>query len=139
MKRIAVIVSVAAMLILAAMVAGCTGSSKSPVQAAVVTSTTAPVSVSVPYGEEIRTSLDSPATTEVYLTMTARADAKSLSGGRSFMRVRVNGRNITAERLVNKNLNFTYGDGFKSNYWGKNMSAWYLFFSPDFVGYDNPK
>ena len=71
--------------------------------------------------------------------MTARADAKDLSGGRSFMRITVNGKKITSERLVNKNLNFTYGDGFKTTYWSTNMSAWYLFFSPDFVGYDNPK
>lgn len=71
--------------------------------------------------------------------MTARADSKELGGGRSFMRIQVNGKNVTAGRLVNKNLNFTYGDGFKSSYWSTNMSAWYLFFSPDFVGYDNPK
>jgi hypothetical protein len=140
MKRVLFTVSVAVMLILIAMTAGCTGSSKSPgQQAVVVTSTTQPVSVNVPYGEVVKTSLDSPATTEVYLTMTARADAKTLSGGRSFMRITVNGRNVTSERLVNKNLNFTYGDGFKTSYWSANMSAWYLFFSPDFVGYDNPK
>jgi hypothetical protein len=140
MKRVLFTVSVAVMLILAALTAGCTGSSKSPgQQAVVVTSTTSPASVSVPYGEEVKTSLDSPATSEVYLTMTARADAKTLSGGRSFMRIMVNGKNITSERLVNKNLNFTYGDGFKTSYWSTNMSAWYLFFSPDFVGYDNPK
>ncbi|WML67467.1 MAG: hypothetical protein METHP_00998 [Methanoregula sp. SKADARSKE-2] len=51
---------------------------------------------------------------------------------------RILGKEITGERLVNKNLNFTYGDGFKASYFSKNMSAWYLFFSPDFVGYDNP-
>lgn len=102
---------------------------------------TAPVGeyVSVPYGEEVAISLDAPATTEVYLTMNARADAKELSGGRSFMRIKVNGKDVLAERLVNKNLNFTYGDGFKTSYYSTNMSAWYLFFSPDFVGYDNPK
>lgn len=140
MKRVLFTVSFAVMLILLAMTAGCTGSSKSPSQqAVVVTLTTPPASMSVPYGEEVKKSLDSPATSEVYLTMTARADAKTLSGGRSFMRIVVNGKNITGERLVNKNLNFTYGDGFKTSYWSANMSAWYLFFSPDFVGYDNPK
>jgi hypothetical protein len=140
MKRVLFTVSVAIMLILVAMTAGCTDSSRSPSQQAVViTSTIPPASISVPYGEETKTSLDSPATSEVYLTMTARADAKSLSGGRSFMRIVVNGKNITSERLVNKNMNFTYGDGFKTTYWSANMSAWYLFFSPDFVGYDNPK
>ena len=114
MKRVLFTVSVAVMLILLAMTAGCTGSSKSPgQQAVVVTSTTPPASMNVPYGEEVKTSLDSPATTEVYLTMIARADAKTLSGGRSFMRIVVNGKNITGERLVNKNLNFTYGDGFQ--------------------------
>jgi hypothetical protein len=140
MKRVLFTVSVAIMLIFIAMTAGCTDSSRSPGHQAVVVPSTSPhASVSVPYGEEIKTSLDSPATSEVYLTMTARADAKSLSGGRSFMRIVVNGKNITGERLVNKNLNFTYGDGFKTAYWSANMSAWYLFFSPDFVGYDNPK
>jgi hypothetical protein len=95
--------------------------------------------VSVPYGEEIKVSLDSPATSEVYLTMNARADKKDLSGGRAFMRLRVNGKEITSERLVNKKLNFTYGDGFNTTYWSTNKSAWYLFFSPDYVGYNNPK
>jgi hypothetical protein len=140
MKRVLFTITVTVMLILAAMTVGCTGSSKSPgQQVVVVTSTTQPASVNVPYGEEVKISLDSPATSEVYLTMTARADAKTLSGGRSFMRITVNGKNITSERLVNKNLNFTYGDGFKTSYWSTNMSAWYLFFSPDFVGYDSPK
>ena len=55
------------------------------------------------------------------------------------MRITVNGNNITGERLVNKNLNFTYGDGFRTTYYSKDMTAWYLFFSPDFVGYDNPR
>lgn len=136
-----VTVSVAVILVLAALTAGCTGSSKSPVRpVTVVTSTTQPpASLNVPYGEESKTILDSPATSEVYLTMTARADAKTLAGGRSFMRIRVNGKNITGERLVNKNLNFTYGTGFKTSYWSPDMEAWYLFFSPDFFGYDNPK
>ncbi len=141
MKRMLITVFVAVILVLSVMTAGCTDSSRSPgrQQTVVVTAPPSPASVNVPYGEEIKTSLDSPATSEVYLTMTARADAKTLSGGRSFMRIRVNGKNITGERLVNKNLNFTYGDGFKTTYWSANMSAWYLFFSPDFVGYDNPK
>ncbi|MFA5267250.1 MAG: BatD family protein [Methanoregula sp.] len=139
MKRVLFTVFMAAMLVLLAMSAGCTDSRSPNSQAVVVTSTTPPASVSVPYGEIVRTSLDAPATSEVYLSMTARADAKALSGGRSFMRIVVNGKNITGERLVNKNMNFTYGDGFKTTYWSTNMSAWYLFFSPDFVGYDNPK
>lgn len=140
MKHALFTVSAAVMLVLAAITAGCTGSPGSPgQQAVVITSTTMPAGVTVPYGEETTVSLDAPATSEVYLTMTARADAKTLSGGRSFMRLKVNGRNVTAERLVNKKLNFTYGDGFKTSYWSTNMSAWYLFFSPDFVGYDNPK
>jgi hypothetical protein len=139
MKRVLFTLVLAVMLVSAVMTTGCTDSKSPGQQAVLVTSTTPPASVSVPYGEEIKTSLDSPATSEVYLTMTARADAKTLSGGRSFMRIKVNGKNITSERLVNKKLNFTYGDGFKTAYWSTNMSAWYLFFSPDFVGYDNPK
>jgi|WetSurMetagenome_2_1015567.scaffolds.fasta_scaffold01517_8 hypothetical protein len=139
MKRVLFTVFMAALLVLLAMSAGCTDSRSPNSQAVVVTSTTPPASVSVPYGAEVKTSLDAPATSEVYLSMTARADAKALSGGRSFMRIVVNGKNITGERLVNKNLNFTYGDGFRTSYWSMNMSAWYLFFSPDFVGYDNPK
>lgn len=128
---------VALMLISASFIAGCTDEK-------MIVATPTPAAQSsqaakVPYGEEVKLSLDSTATTEVYLTMTARADAKELSGGRSFMRIKVNGKDITAERLVNKKLNFTYGDGFKTSYYSKNMSAWYLFFSPDFVGYDNPK
>jgi hypothetical protein len=139
MKRVLFTLVLTVMLVSAVMTTGCTDS-KSPGQnAVVVTSTTPPASVSVPYGEVSKTMLDAPATSEVYLTMTARADAKTLSGGRSFMRINVNGKNITSERLVNKKLNFTYGDGFKTAYWSTNMSAWYLFFSPDFVGYDNPK
>ena len=139
MKRVLFTLILAVMLVSAVITAGCTDSKSPGQQAVVVTSTTPPASVSVPYGEQVRTSLDSPATSEVYFTMTARADAKTLSGGRSFMRIVVNGKNITGERLVNKKLNFTYGDGFKTSYWSTNMSAWYLFFSPDFVGYDNPK
>ena len=139
MKRVLFTLILAVMLVSAVITAGCTDSKSPGQQAVVVTSTTPPASVNVPYGEQVKTSLDSPATSEVYLTMTARADAKTLSGGRSFMRIVVNGKNITSERLVNKKLNFTYGDGFKTSYWSTNMSAWYLFFSPDFVGYDNPK
>ncbi len=139
MKRELFTLFLAIVLVLACITAGCTESGRPNQHAVVVTSTTLPASMTVPYGEESKTSLDSPTTSEVYLTMTARADAKTLSGGRSFMRIRVNGKNVTGERLVNKNLNFTYGDGFKASYWSQNMSAWYLFFSPDFVGYDNPK
>lgn len=137
MKRVIFICLLALMLTSAVFIAGCTEEKK------IVTTTTPAVQSSqaatVPYGEVVRLSLDSPATSEVYLTMTARADARELSGGRSFMRITVNGKEITSERLVNKKLNFTYGDGFKTTYYSTNMSAWYLFFSPDFVGYDNPK
>jgi hypothetical protein len=140
MKRGILSISVVVLLVLVAATAGCGSTPRSPNQQAVYATPTTPAqTMSVPYGEESRISLDSPATSEVYLTMTARADAKALGGGRSFMRIAVNGKNITGERLVNKNLNFTYGDGFKASYWSTNMSAWYLFFSPDFVGYDNPK
>lgn len=118
------------------MAAGCTDTGT--IHQTTATPTTSP-SLTVPYGEDVKTSLDAPATSEVYLTMTARADSKELGGGRSFMRIQVNGKPITAERLVNKDLNLTYGDGVKTTYYSKNMSAWYLFFSPDFVGYDNPK
>ena len=129
----------ALILVSAIFIAGCASSSRT-VSPSTTSSTVQPVmTATVPYGEDVKVSLDSPATSEVYLTMTARADSKELSGGRSFMRIKVNGKEISAERLVNKNLNFTYGDGFKSSYWSRNMSAWYLFFSPDFVGYDNPK
>jgi hypothetical protein len=137
MRRIMLTCLLAMLLVSAALIAGCTEEKK-------IVTTTTPVpqttqSATVPYGQEVKLNLDSPATSEVYLTMTARADAKTLSGGRSFMRIKVNGKDILAERLVNKKLNFTYGDGFKSSYYSTNMSAWYLFFSPDFVGYDNPK
>lgn len=139
MKRVLLSLILAVMLLSAVMITGCTDSKSPSQRAVVVTSTTPSASVTVPYGEEVKTILDSPATSEVYLTMTARADAKTLSGGRSFMRIKVNGKNITGERLVNKDLNFTYGDGFRTTYWSTNMSAWYLFFSPDFSGYNNPK
>jgi hypothetical protein len=146
MKRVLFTCLLAIMLISAVFIAGCTderktvspgtaGSSLSPSVAPTPGSQT----LTVPYGEEVKVNLDSPATSEVYLTMTARADAKELGGGRSFMKIRINGKELAGERLVNKKLNFTYGDGFKTSYYSNNMSAWYLFFSPDFVGYDNPK
>jgi len=70
--------------------------------------------------------------------MTARANSEKPGGGRSFMRIRVNDKEIGSERLVNKNLNFTYNiNNFRTTYYSKNMSAWYLFFSPDFVWYAN--
>jgi hypothetical protein len=139
MKRVLFTVFMAALLVLLAMSAGCTETRSPSHQAVIVTSTTAPATLNVPYGEEIKVSLDSPATSEVYLTMNARADKKDLSGGRAFMRIRVNGKEIASERLVNKKLNFTYGDGYNTTYWSTNKSAWYLFFSPDYVGYNNPK
>ena len=86
----------------------------------------------------MKVTLDSPATSEVYLTMNARADSKNVGGGRPFMRIKVNGKDITSERLVNKKLNFTYAGGFRTTYYGKNLSAWYLFFSPNSTIYDDP-
>jgi hypothetical protein len=146
MKRVLFTSLIALMLVSAVFIAGCAGDRRidDPSRTLPTTQSTLPPvpmnkAVNVPYGEEVKLSLDSPATSEVYLSMTARADSKDLGGGRSFMRIRVNGKEITGERLVNKNLNFTYGDGFNTTYYSKNMSAWYLFFSPDFVGYDNPK
>jgi hypothetical protein len=130
------------MLLLSLMAAGCTGTSKPPETPDVVitpAATPVPESADVPYGGEVRTSLNAPITAEVCLTMKARADAKDLAGGHPFMRIRVNGREITGERLVNKELNFSYGTGFRTSYWNTNMSAWYLFFSPDFTGYINPE
>jgi hypothetical protein len=138
MKRVFFTCFLAIMLVSAVLTAGCTEEKRTlPPVANMGVITPAPT-LAVPYGETTKLSLDAPATTEVYLTMTARANSKDLGGGRSFMRIAVNGNNITGERLVNKNLNFTYGDGFRTSYYSKNMSAWYLFFSPDFVGYDNP-
>jgi len=139
MKRSMLICLLALMLISAVLIAGCTDERRPATPIATLPPTMTTQSLTVPYGEELKISLDSPATSEVYLTMTARADKQELSGGRSFMRIHVNGKEITGERLVNKKLNFTYGDGFKTTYWSTNKSAWYLFFSPDFVGYDNPK
>jgi hypothetical protein len=139
MKRIVSACLLALMLVSAVLIAGCADERRT-VSPATAIPTTPPIqTATVPYGEELKLSLDAPATSEVYLTMTARADKKDLSGGRSFMRIHVNGKEIASERLVNKNLTFSYGDGVKSSYWSKNLSAWYLFFSPDYVGYDNPK
>ena len=137
MKRVFITCFLAIVLISAIVITGCTTQKTISPSPAIPTTTTSQ-SVTVPYGEDVKVNLDAPATSEVYLTMTARADSKELGGGRSFMRIKVNGKNITGERLVNKKLNFTYGDGFNTSYYSKNMSAWYLFFSPDFVGYDNP-
>lgn len=139
MKRILFASLLALMLVSAVFIAGCTNSSRTITPTTTVPTVATVQTATVPYGENIKLNLDAPGTSEVYLTMTARADSKELGGGRSFMRVQVNGKNVTGERLVNKNLNFTYGDGFKTTYYSTNMSAWYLFFSPDFVGYDNPK
>jgi BatD DUF11 like domain len=138
MKRLCFTCFLAIMLVSAVFIAGCTSPARTISPTATTTTTTPGLTVTVPYGESVKVNLDAPATSEVYLTMTARADSKELGGGRSFMRIQANGKNITGERLVNKNLNFTYGDGFNASYYSKNMSAWYLFFSPDFVGYDNP-
>ncbi len=146
MRRVMFTCFLALMLVSAVFIAGCASDRRidNPTTTISTTQTVLPSAalnkaVNVPYGEEIKLSLDSPATSEVYLTMTARADSKELGGGRSFMRIRMNGKEIASERLVNKKLNFTYGDGFNSTYYSKSMSAWYLFFSPDFVGYDDPK
>jgi len=146
MRRMMFTCLLALMLVSAVFIAGCASDRRidNPTTTISTTQTVLPSAasnkaVNVPYGEEIKLNLDSPATSEVYLTMTARADSKELGGGRSFMRIRMNGKEIAGERLVNKKLNFTYGDGFNSTYYSKNMSAWYLFFSPDFVGYDDPK
>lgn len=138
MKRVFFSCLLAFMLVSAVLIAGCT-EEKRITPTTTSSGTPSDQTMTVPYGMEGKISLDSPATSEVYLTMTARADAKELSGGRSFMRIKVNGKEIPGKRLVNKKLNFTYGDGFKTSYYSTNMSAWYLFFSPDYVGYDNPK
>lgn len=145
MKRVLLPGLLVLILVSAVVIAGCTGDQKAQSLPASTPSSQHSQasdpgkSVTIPYGEEVKISLDSPATSEVYLTMTARADAKELSGGRSFMRIKVNGKELDGKRLTNKNLNFTYGDGFKTSYYSRNMTAWYLFFSPDFVGYDNPR
>ncbi len=138
MKQSLFVCTLALVLVAAVLAAGCTGE-KRIAPTTPLPATPSIQQVTVPYGEIAKVTLDAPTTSEVYLTMTARANAKELSGGRSFMRITVNGKEILAPRLVNKKLNFTYGDGFKSSYYSTNMSAWYLFFSPDFVGYDNPK
>jgi hypothetical protein len=139
MKRLIMIGIISLMLVSAAALSGCVDQKRTAsVDTSKQSSGSSVSTVTVPYGEETKISLDAPGTSEVYLTMTARANAKELGGGRSFMRVNVNGKPIPPEKLVNKNLNFTNGDGFKTSYYSRNMSAWYLFFSPDFVGYDNP-
>ncbi|NMB79536.1 MAG: hypothetical protein GYA23_10645 [Methanomicrobiales archaeon] len=140
MKQVIVSCLLAIMLVSAALIAGCADEKRSTPTIPV---TTAPPTqkVTVPYGEELKVSLDAPVTSEVYLTMTARANSRELGGGRSFMRLKVNGKDILAQRLVNKKLNFTYGGEkpFRTTYYSTNMSAWYLFFSPDFAGYENPE
>lgn len=137
MKRIVIASILVIMLAAAVIFAGCTSPSKT-ISPATTPTTPQGQTITVPYGEDVKVSLDAPATTEVYLTMTARADSRNIGGGRPFMRLQVNGKEITAVRLVNKDLNFTYGDGFKASYWSRNMSAWYLFFSPDFLAYEDP-
>jgi len=122
----------------AVIVAGCSGPSRTISPTTTIPTTPPAQSVTVPYGEDVKVTLDSPTTTEVYLTMTARADSPNVGGGFPFMRINMNGKNITSERLVNKKLNFTYAGGFKTTYYSSNMSAWYLFFSPNFTIYDNP-
>ncbi len=136
MKRFLAVCLMALMLVFAIFIAGCTDDRKStslPVPAGQSSQ-----AVTVPYGEDVAVSLDSPTSSEIYLTMTARANSEKPGGGRSFMRIRVNDKEIGSERLVNKNLNFTYNiNNFRTTYYSKNMSAWYLFFSPDFVWYAN--
>lgn len=138
MKRVFFTCILAIALAAAVIVAGCSGPQRT-ISSATTIPTTPPVqSVTVPYGEDVKVTLDSPATSEVYLTMNARADSKNVGGGRPFMRIKVNGKDITSERLVNKKLNFTYAGGFRTTYYGKNLSAWYLFFSPNSTIYDDP-
>jgi hypothetical protein len=138
MKRVFFTCLLAIALAAAVIVAGCSGPQKTISPTTTIPTTPSVQSVTVPYGEDVKVTLDSPATSEVYLTMTARADSKNMGGGFPFMRIKVNGKDITSERLVNKNLNFTYAGGFKTTYYGKNLSAWYLFFSPNSTIYDNP-
>lgn len=138
MKRVFFTCLLAIALVAAVIVAGCTGPQRTISQITTIPTTPPVQTVTVPYGEDVKVTLDSPATSEVYLTMTARADSRNVGGGFPFMRVTVNGKNITSERLVNKNLNFTYAGGFKTTYYSKNMSAWYLFFSPNSTIYDDP-
>lgn len=138
MKRFFAVCLVALMLVLAIFIAGCTDNRQSASLPTPVPAGQSGQAVTVPYGENIAVTLDSPTSTEIYLTMTARANSEKPGGGRSFMRIQVNGKDIGSERLVNKNLNFTYNiNNFKTTYYSRNMSAWYLFFSPDFVWYAN--
>ena len=138
MKRVFFTCLLAIALAAAVIVAGCSGPQRTISPTTTIPTTPMVQSVTVPYGENVKVTLDSPATSEVYLTMNARADSKNVGGGRPFMRITVNGKDITAERLVNKKLNFTYAGGFKTTYYGRNLSAWYLFFSPNSTIYDNP-
>jgi hypothetical protein len=138
MKRVFFTCILAIALAAAVIVAGCSGPQRTISPTTTIPSTPPVQSVTVPYGEDVKVTLDSPATSEVYLTMNARADSRNVGGGRSFMRIKVNGKDITAERLVNKKLNFTYAGGFRTTYYGKNLSAWYLFFSPNSTIYDDP-
>lgn len=138
MKRYLSACLLALLLVSASLLAGCTEEKK---PSALPTTVPVPPSVqsaTIPYGEEETLSLDSPTSSEIYLVMTARANSKAPGGGRSFMRIRVNDHAITGERLVNKKLNFTYNiNNFHTTYYSTNMSAWYLFFSPDFTWYAN--
>jgi hypothetical protein len=138
MKRFLFACLIALMLVTVVFITGCTDSSKTTALPTTKPTTQSGQAVTVPYGEDVAVSLDSPTSSEIYLTMTARANSEKPGGGRSFMRIQVNGKEIGSERLVNKNLNFTYNiNNFKTTYYSKNMSAWYLFFSPDFVWYAN--
>ena len=137
MKRFLTPCLMALILLSAVFLAGCTDNGRNTLPATPLA--TPPVqTMSVPYGEEVGVSLDSPTSSEIYLSMTARAHSDKPGGGRSFMRIQVNGKEIGSERLVNKNLTFTYNiNNFKTTYYSQNMSAWYLFFSPDYSWYAN--
>ncbi|MCK9579958.1 MAG: hypothetical protein M0Q92_05845 [Methanoregula sp.] len=138
MRRFASMGFLAFMLVTAVFIAGCTDSGKTTALPTTVPAGQSGQALTVPYGEDVPVTLDSPTSSEVYLTMTARANSEKPGGGRSFMRISVNGKEIGSERLVNKNLNFTYNiNDFRTAYYSQNMSAWYLFFSPDFVWYAN--
>lgn len=137
MKRFLFSGLLAFLLILALFAAGCTDN-RTTTSLPTTPITQSVQTVTAPYGEEVKVTLDSPTSSEVYLTMTVRANSEKPGGGRSFMRVRVNDKEIGSERLVNKKLNFTYNlNNFKTTYYSENMSAWYLFFSPDFSWYAN--
>jgi hypothetical protein len=138
MRRYFIVCLLALLLVSASLIAGCTEGKKSTTLPTTAQVTPTVQSATVPYGEETVVNLDSPTSSEIYLVMTARANSQAPGGGRSFMRIRVNGKEITSDRLVNKKLNFTYNiNNFKTTYYSTNMSAWYLFFSPDFNWYSN--